>query len=112
MKIKQKESGDIAILEISGDMHGGPENMRLLELATEFAEQGKKKLILNFGKVNYIASNGLGILITTKTRFERDGGRLKLCALNERVLTLLQVTKLNSIMETHPNENEAVQAFS
>jgi anti-sigma B factor antagonist len=86
--------------------------MRLLELATEFAEQGKKKLILNFGKVNFIASNGLGILITTKTRFERDGGRLKLCALNERVLTLLQVTKLNSIMETHPNENEAVEAFS
>jgi anti-sigma B factor antagonist len=61
--------------------------------------------------VKWVASTGLGILITTKTRFERDGGKLKLSNLNERVLTLFQVTKINTIMDTYPTEEEAVASF-
>jgi len=111
MKIKQKETDGITVLEISGEMYGGPENMKLLETATELAEQGKLKLLVNFAKVKWVASTGLGILITTKTRYERAGGQLKLCNVNERVLTLFQVTKINSIMDTYPSEAEALAAF-
>lgn len=111
MKIKQKETGGVPVLEVSGEMYGGPENMKLLDLATELAEAGHKKLIINFAKVKWVASTGLGILITTKTRFERDGGNLKLCNVNDRVLTLFQVTKINSIMEAYASEDEAVAAF-
>lgn len=112
MKIKHKEADGIAVLEISGEMYGGPENMKLLETATEFAEQGKLKLLLNMAKVKWVASTGLGILITTKTRYERAGGQLKLCNVNERVLTLFQVTKINSIMDTYATEAEAMAAFA
>lgn len=112
MKIKQKETDGVAILEVSGEMYGGPENMKLLELATALSEQGQKKLVINFGKVKWVASTGLGILITTKTRFEKQGGQLKLCNVNERVLTLFQVTKINSIMDAHPSEADAIAAFT
>jgi anti-sigma B factor antagonist len=111
MKIKRKDTNGVAVLEVSGEMYGGPENMKLLEMATELAEQGHKKLIINFGKVKWVASTGLGILITTKTRFERDGGKLKLSNLNERVLTLFQVTKINTVMDTYASEEEAVTSF-
>ena len=111
MKIKKRENNGVAVLEVSGEMYGGPENMKLLEMATELAEQGHKKLIINFAKVKWVASTGLGILITTKTRFERDGGKLKLSNLNERVLTLFQVTKINTIMDTHATEEEAATSF-
>jgi len=111
MKIKRKDLNGVAVLEVSGEMYGGPENMRLLDMATELAEQGQKKLIINFGKVKWVASTGLGILITTKTRFERDGGKLKLSNLNERVLTLFQVTKINTIMDTYASDEEAAASF-
>lgn len=111
MKIKQKETGGVAVLEVSGEMYGGPENMKLLEMVTELAEQGHKKLIINFSKVKWVASTGLGILITVKTRFERDGGKLKLSNLNERVLSLFQVTKINTVMDTYASEEEAVASF-
>jgi anti-sigma B factor antagonist len=111
MKIKRKDVKDIVVLEVSGEMYGGPENMKLLEMVTELAEQGLKKLIINFAKVKWVASTGLGILITTKTRFERDGGKLKLTSLNERVLTLFQVTKISTIMDTYASEDEAVASF-
>ena len=111
MKIKQREVDGVAILEVSGEMYGGPENMKLLEMATELAEQKKLKLLINFGKVKWVASTGLGILITTKTRFEKAGGQLKLCNVNERVLTLFQVTKLNTAMDAYSSEAEALAAF-
>jgi len=111
MKIKRKDTGGVAVLEVSGEMYGGPENMKLLEMATELAEQGHKKLIINFSKVKWVASTGLGILMTVKTRFERDGGKLKLSNLNERVLTLFQVTKINTVMDTYGSEEEAVASF-
>ena len=112
MKIKQKESNGVAILEVSGQMHGGPENMRLLEMTKELTAQNHKKLLINLAKVKWVASNGLGILMTTKTHFEREGGTLKLCSLNDRVLTLFQVTKINTIMDVYPSEAEALAAFA
>ena len=112
MKIKQRNVGDVVILDISGEMYGGPENMKLLKTATELAGAGKQKLLLNFDKVKWIASTGLGILVTTKTRYERDGGKLKLCKLNERVLTLFQVTKIVTMLEVHDTEEEALKAFA
>jgi anti-sigma B factor antagonist len=112
MKIKQREAGDVVILEISGEMYGGPENMKLLETATALAAEGKKKLVLNFAKVKWIASTGLGILVTTKTRYEREGGVLRLCKLNERVLTLFQVTKIVTMLEVLDTEEDALAAFA
>jgi anti-anti-sigma factor len=112
MKIKQRESEGVTILEISGQMHGGPENMRLLELTKELTAQDRKKLLLNLGKVKWVASNGLGILMTTKTHFEREGGTLKLCNLNDRVLTLFQVTKISAIMDVYESEDAALASFA
>ena len=112
MKIKQRDAGDVVVLEISGEMYGGPENMKLLEIATGLATEGKKKLLLNFAKVKWIASTGLGILVTTKTRYERDGGVMKLCKLNDRVLTLFQVTKIVTMLEVFDGEDEALATFA
>ena len=111
MKLKKREEGDVAVIEISGEMYGGPDNMKLLEMATELAEAGQKKLVLNLEKVKWIASTGLGILVTTKTRFERDGGSMRMCNINDRVLTLFQVTKISSMMEPFDSEAEAVASF-
>jgi anti-sigma B factor antagonist len=111
MKIKQREQGDVVVLEVSGEMYGGPENMKLLETATELAKQGKKKLVLDLDKVKWIASTGLGILVTTKTRYEREDGKMKLARMNERVLTLFQVTKLATMMDTYGSVDEAIAAF-
>jgi anti-sigma B factor antagonist len=112
MKIKEREADGVTILEVSGEMYGGPENLQLLEMATKLAEDKRLQLVIHFGKVKWVASTGLGILVTTKTRYEKAGGRIKLCNLNNRVLSLFQVTKLNAIMDTYSSEQEAVAAFA
>jgi anti-sigma B factor antagonist len=112
MKIKQREANGVVILDVSGEMYGGPENMKLRDVAKQLAEDGKLKLLINFAKVKWIASTGLGILVSAKVSFEGAGGALKLCSLNERVLTLFQVTKIATTMSLYPNEEEALAAFA
>ena len=112
MKIKQREANDVVILDVSGEMYGGPDNLKLREVAKQLAEEGKLKLLINFAKVKWIASTELGILVSTKVTYEGAGGVIKLCSLNERVLTLFQVTKINTTMPLYGTENEALAAFA
>ena len=112
MKIKQREQDGVVILDVSGEMYGGPENMKLREIAKECADAGKLKLVINFGKVKWVASTGLGILVSTKATYEKAGGVMKLCNLNERVLTLFQVTKINTTMEPYESEEAAIASFA
>lgn len=111
MKIKTNEVGGVAVLEVSGEMYGGPENMKLVEVLNDLSSSGKKNAVIDMSKVKWIASTGLGILVKARTTYTEAGGTLRLCGLNERVLTLLQITKMNSMFQVHASQSEAVAAF-
>lgn len=112
MKIKQRENNGIVVLDVSGEMYGGPDNMKLADLVNELGEGGKLDVIVKCEKVKWISSTGIGILVTARNRFAKHGGRLKLCNLNKKVLSVLQITQLNLVLEIHETEEDAVSAVS
>ncbi len=108
MKIKQREVDGITVIDLSGEMYGGPEGTRLIEMVSELASDKKLDLIINLSKVKWISSTGLGILVSARSRFAKEGGVVKLCHPNDRVLGILQVTRLNLIFDVYPSEKEAI----
>ncbi len=110
MKIKTKDVDGVAVLEISGEMYGGPENMALVDQLMELSENGTTQAVLDMTKVKWIASTGLGILVRAHAKFTEAGGTIRLASLNDRVLTLLQVTKMNYVFEVHDSQSDAVKA--
>ena len=111
MKIKSREVNGVTVLDVSGEMYGGPENMELVNVVTELAKEKKLDLLINLSKVKWIASTGLGLLVSARSRFSKEGGVMKLCHPNDRVLGILQVTRLNLIFDVYPNEKEALESF-
>ena len=111
MKIKKKEVDGITVLELSGEMYGGPDNMKLIDVVSELIEEKKLDLVVNLGKVKWISSTGLGILVSARSRFAKEGGVIKLCQPNDRVLGILQVTRLNMIFDVLDSEKEAVDSL-
>jgi anti-sigma B factor antagonist len=111
MKIKTRDVKGITVLDISGEMYGGPENMELINVVTELTKEKKLDLLINLSSVKWISSTGLGILVSARSRFAKEGGTLKLCHPNDRVLGILQVTRLNMIFDVFPNEEEALRSF-
>lgn len=111
MKIKKREVDGVTILDLSGEMYGGPDNMELVDVVSELAKDKKLDLIINLAKVKWISSTGLGILVSARSRFAKEGGVMKLCHPNERVLGILQVTRLNLIFDVYPSEKEAINSL-
>ncbi|MBN2070364.1 MAG: STAS domain-containing protein [Candidatus Krumholzibacteriota bacterium] len=111
MKIKKKDVDGVTILELSGEMYGGPDNMKLIDVISELIEEKKLDLVINLSKVKWISSTGLGILVSARSRYAKEGGVVKLCQPNDRVLGILQVTRLNLIFDVYESEKEAIEAI-
>jgi anti-sigma B factor antagonist len=111
MKIKRREVDGITVLDLSGEMYGGPDNMKLVEMVSELIQDGKLDLVLNLAKVKWISSTGLGIMVSARSRYAKEGGVIKLMNPNDRVLGILQVTRLNLIFDVFPTEKEALESF-
>jgi len=111
MKIKVKEKAGITILKLSGEMHGGQENLELVDIVKDLASKDKLDIVINLSKVKWISSTGLGILVSARSSLAKEGGIVKICEPNDRILGILQVTRLNVIFDVYDSEDEAIASF-
>ncbi|MDD3732281.1 MAG: STAS domain-containing protein [candidate division Zixibacteria bacterium] len=111
MKLNDRIQDDIVILEPKGKIMGGPDASLLHDKLHDYIEQNKKKVIIDLGKVDWMNSTGLGILISGLTTIRNNNGELKLANLTKKVQSLLTITKLVSVFDTYDSIEEAVESF-
>lgn len=111
MKVKTREAGDIVIFDVSGQVMGGPDADSFHELVKNNLGDGRKKILVNLAKVNWINSTGLGILIAGYRSVQDAEGEFKLANISDRIESILMVTKLAGIFETFETEEEALASF-
>ena len=103
---------DIAILELKGSFLGGDETIELKKAATDFFEQGNRKLIVDLSGVNYLNSMGIGSLVSILTMYAKSQGRIKLCQMARGIQNTFVITKLISVFDVEETREEAVKKFS
>jgi len=74
-------------------------------------QEGAKKLLLNFGNVEYLSSAALGKLITLNKKLQSAGGRLILCNIDPQIYEVFEITKLDKFFNIQKEEQAALQAF-
>jgi len=111
LTIKERQAGDVVILDLSGKVTIGEGSVQLREQVRALLEAGKKKILLNLGDVAYVDSSGIGELVSSYTTTNNQGGQLKLLNLTKKIQDLLQITKLLTVFETFDNEQAAVASF-
>ncbi|MCD6379717.1 STAS domain-containing protein [bacterium] len=112
MRYKSIEIEGVVIIELSGKLMGGDDSSKFRDLIYDLLEKNKKNIVVNLGKVSWINSAGMGILISGYTTMRKHQGDLKLLNVSNKIKSLLYVTKLNLIFESFDNEIEAVQSYS
>jgi anti-sigma B factor antagonist len=112
MKTTIRTVGDVAILDLKGKITIGEGDVALRENIENLLEEGKKQIVLNLAKVNYMDSSGVGELVGTFTTVNNRGGKMKLLNLTEKIQDLLQITQLLTVFECFSDEEEAVNSFS
>jgi anti-sigma B factor antagonist len=111
LNIKDRQAGDVTILDLSGKITIGEGSVQLREAVRKLLDEGKKKILLNLGDVSYVDSSGIGELVSSYTTTNNNGGQLKLLNLTKKIQDLLMITKLLTVFETHDSEEAAVASF-
>jgi anti-anti-sigma factor len=110
MKITIRHANDVKIVELEGelDTNTSPDAESQLK---ELMEQGVKKILLNFEKMDFISSAGLRILLATGQQLKSDNGGLRVCSLNETVQEVFDISGFSTLLSVFPNETEALKEF-
>jgi anti-sigma B factor antagonist len=111
LEVKERQAGDVTILDMKGSVRIGEGSIELRDAIRNLAGEGKKKLLLNLAGVSYIDSSGIGELIANYTTVTRQGGQLKLLNLTDRIQNLLVITKLLTVFDVYEDEAEALKSF-
>ena len=111
MKFKSKDLKGITVIELSGNVMGGPDASALNDQLHRLVEGNKKSIVVDLHEVNFINSSGLGMLIGGLTTMRNAGGELKLARASKKIANLLEVTKLTNVFDIHKSVNDAVSAF-
>lgn len=112
LSINQRQAGDVAILDLNGEVRIGDSATSLRGAIRELVAAGNKKILLNLAGVRYIDSSGIGELIANYTTVGRTGGQLKLLSLTDKVQDLLVITKLLTVFDVYEAEAEALSSFN
>jgi anti-sigma B factor antagonist len=111
MRFTINEHGDVTVIQLNGNVMGGPDATSLNEELHKLVNGGKKKVVVDLGNVKFMNSSGLGMLIRALTTMRNAGGDMKLARASEKIESLLMVTKLITVFDHHENVEEAEKAF-
>ena len=111
MKLNHYEQDNVVIIEPKGKIMGGPESTALHDLLHELIEQGKTNVIIDLGKVDWMNSTGLGLLISGLTTLRKSEGELRLANVTEKIQSLLTITKLVTVFKSFDSIDDAVKSF-
>ncbi len=111
MKLNDRVEDGVVILELCGKIIGGADAELFHQRLLEYVEQGKRNVIVDLGKVDWMNSGGLSLLITTYKFLNDNGGQLRLVNITKKIQSLLTITKLATIFESYESLGEAMKSF-
>jgi anti-sigma B factor antagonist len=107
MQLTVKEKNDILIVNLEGNLDTNTSPDVETEL-NKLIEPDGVKLIINLSLTNYVSSAGLRIFLATAKKLTAKQGVFKLCAPNDVVKEVLDISGFSSILDVKTTEEEAI----
>jgi len=95
----------ITVLEERIDAHNSNE---LKSVLLQSIAQGNACIIVQLETVRFIDSSGLGALLSGYKNAAAQNGKLVLTNIQQQVLSMFELTRLNRVFEIYPDVNEAL----
>jgi len=106
-EFQERNINGVTILTVERGLKGKLEKL-LKERVDELVLEGSLQIIVNLKQVPYIDSSDIGRLIRSHLSVRQAGGRVRLCNLSDRVLTVLKMMKLDTVLDLYPTEELAM----
>jgi anti-sigma B factor antagonist len=74
-------------------------------------EDGRRKIVLDFGNVEYLSSAALGKLITLDKKVKAAKGKLRLCGIRPEIYEVFAITRLNKVFSIYDDQEKALEGL-
>ncbi|MDD4908721.1 MAG: STAS domain-containing protein [Candidatus Omnitrophica bacterium] len=110
MQVKQSERDGVVIFLIEGEVNIDTV-ADLKEMFKELVRSNRRKVLLDFGALEYIDSSGLASLIDLAKGLKTIQGNVFLANLSPKVRSLFGITKLEKMFKIYDTQEQAMQDF-
>jgi anti-sigma B factor antagonist len=112
-RLEVEQIGDVTVVNFIDRKILDEQNIQIIgeQLFSLVDEEGCRKLLLNFGNVEFLSSAALGKLITLNKKLQAAKGRLILCNIDPQIHEVFEITKLDKFFNIQKEEQTALQAF-
>lgn len=111
MEIHIRTSGNVTIIDLTGNLIIGKSEESLRDTVKQLLVEERKFLIINLADVPTIDSSGIGAMIKSFTSVKEANGKLKVLRPSRMARQLLSITGLLSVLETYEDEKAAISSF-
>ena len=108
MEIYFRENEKAMIVEICGEIDNHCADEARENIDKEFERSRCKYIIFDFGKVDFMDSSGIGMIIGRYKIAERKGGKVIACNIKNEVRKIFDISGLFRIIECYEDMDEAI----
>ena len=110
-----EENGKVLIISPQGSEHGFRHETVHHEynaLFRQLEDQKIDSLVVNFGRVDYLGSIMLGVIIRLSSRVTNMGGRVVICCCSEQMMEVLMSQNLHKLWAHFDEQDVAIASFA
>ncbi len=105
-----RKIGRASVIDFEGEVTGTAEQA-LMEAYAQASNGEARAIILNFSRLDYLNSSGIGLLVTLLIRAQRQKLSLLACGLSDHYQQIFELTRLNEAIGIYAAEAEALAAL-
>jgi anti-sigma B factor antagonist len=105
--IRERRAEDVVILSVGRALKGEGEAI-LKNRLDELVREGILQILIDLKELPYVDSTELGRLIRCHLSVRQAGGRVRLCNLSPKIMSLMKLTRLDTVLELYGTEEEAL----
>ena len=110
MEFKSKKHLNHTVISLVGRLDISQADEVEVKLSKD-VQNGSGDIIINLHDISYISSSGIRVLVGTVREMERQGRKLKLCAITPPVKKVFDVVELLDLFEVYETEEDAIASL-
>jgi anti-anti-sigma factor len=111
MELVEEIHGRVVVVTARGRLDGSTSQAFGARLE-KLAATPEPRLVIDFSGIDFVSSAGLRVVLMALKRVKAANGMLALCAVQDPVREILDITGFTGMLDVHPGRAEAVAALA
>lgn len=96
------------IIKFNGELDHHSTELARKKIDKKYLNGNVKNVIMDFSKLNFMDSSGIGLIIGRYRLINKNGGKLAIVCSDERVNKIFEMSGIMKIIDIYPNIKSAV----